>query len=311
MAMAIQRGELVAVPSETVYGLAADALNARACGKIFKAKGRPTTDPLIVHLAHVRELEAVAEINTDALKLAAAFWPGPLTLILKKKNVVPSIVTAGADSIAIRVPSHPIFRALIRSAKRPLAAPSANPFSYISPTTAQHVLNGLGGKIPHIIDGGACKVGIESTIIDVRDPRIPKILRLGVIEPREIEAALGKKILLKTNALSGKDHAVAPGTFVKHYSPKKTLKLFYKISPKIAATISPNEAVLRFSGVTRNNIFSLCGHKPDMKKAARRLFSILRKLDEGGWKRINAELAPGQSSLANAINDRLTRAASK
>jgi L-threonylcarbamoyladenylate synthase len=175
LARQLQAGELVAVPTETVYGLAANALDARACAKIFKAKGRPTADPLIVHVYALSQLKDLCEVNDAALTLAKAFWPGPLTLVLPKKPVVPDIVTAGRDSVAVRMPRHPVFRRLLKAAGLPLAAPSANPFGYVSPTTAQHVLDGLGGKIRYILDAGPAALGLESTIVDLRG--CPTLLR--------------------------------------------------------------------------------------------------------------------------------------
>ncbi|MDR1282750.1 MAG: threonylcarbamoyl-AMP synthase, partial [Opitutaceae bacterium] len=190
LARVLARGGLVAVPSETVYGLAADALDSQACEAIFKAKGRPRNDPLIVHIASLRQLHQVAEPSGAALALARAFWPGPLTLVLPKRPAVPDIVTAGLSSVAVRMPAHPVFRKIIRLSGRPLAAPSANPFGYISPTTAQHVKQGLDGRIPHIIDGGACEVGVESTIIDLRNPDRPLLLRAGGLPSERISHVL-------------------------------------------------------------------------------------------------------------------------
>jgi L-threonylcarbamoyladenylate synthase len=177
LARCLRDGDIVGVPTETVYGLAADALNPRACQKIFTAKGRPTTDPLIVHIAALDELDAIAVTNTAALRLAQKFWPGPLTLILPKKSVVPAIVSAGLPSVAVRMPAHALFRRLIRLSGRPLAAPSANPFGYISPTTAEHVRASLGSKINSILDGGPAHIGLESTILDLRDPARPRPAR--------------------------------------------------------------------------------------------------------------------------------------
>ena len=190
----LRAGELVAVPTETVYGLAANALDARACRRIFTAKGRPADDPLIVHIHALAQLSEVAEVNAAALKLAKKFWPGPLTLVLPKKSVVPSVVSAGLSSVAVRMPSHPLFRRLLKLAGVPLAAPSANLFGYVSPTSAEHVRAGLGKRIRSILDGGPCKVGLESTIVDLRDPRHPRLLRPGAITRGELESALGTRV---------------------------------------------------------------------------------------------------------------------
>mgnify|MGYP003348533482 FL=1 len=190
LAAALRRGEIVGVPTETVYGLAANALDAVACRKIFRAKGRPTTDPLIVHLPSAHDLAGVAVPNAAAYRLAAAFWPGPLTIVLPKRAVVPDIVSAGLPSVAVRVPAHPLFRRLLRLAEVPLAAPSANPFGYVSPTAAEHVRAGLGQKVRVILDGGPCAVGLESTIVDLRDPAKPRLLRPGAVTRAQLERVL-------------------------------------------------------------------------------------------------------------------------
>ena len=191
LARRLRAGDIVGVPTETVYGLAADALNPTACRKIFEAKGRPVSDPLIVHLHSLHDLAKVAVANSAALKLAETFWPGPLTLVLPKLEVVPSIVSAGLPSVAVRVPAHPLFRRLLKLVGRPLAAPSANPFGYISPTTAEHVRSGLGTKIRYILDGGASGIGLESTIVDLRNPAKPRLLRPGAITREQLTETLG------------------------------------------------------------------------------------------------------------------------
>jgi L-threonylcarbamoyladenylate synthase len=181
LARVLREGGLVAIPTETVYGLAAHALDARACRAIFRAKGRPANDPLIVHVLDLAHAEQLAEFNDAARRLTRAFWPGPLTLVLPKRACVPAIVTSGGATVALRAPSHPLARRLLKLAGVPLAAPSANPFSYISPTTAAHVRDGLGARIPHILDGGECDVGVESTVVDLTQPSRPRILRPGAI----------------------------------------------------------------------------------------------------------------------------------
>lgn len=194
LARHLRAGEIVAVPTETVYGLAGNALDPAACAKIFRAKGRPSDDPLIVHLHSVADLPTVCAPNAAALKLAAAFWPGPLTLVLPKTPAVPDIVTAGRESVAVRMPRHPLFRRLLKLAGVPLAAPSANPFGYISPTTAEHVRANLGAKISYILDGGPAAIGVESTIVDLRDPARPKILRPGAITAKDLARVLGRPV---------------------------------------------------------------------------------------------------------------------
>jgi L-threonylcarbamoyladenylate synthase len=310
LARRLRAGELVAVPTETVYGLAANALNARACEKIFRAKGRPTHDPLIVHIHALAQLDALAKTNDAARLLAKKFWPGPLTLVLPKKSSVPAIVTAGLPSVAIRMPRHPLMRRLLRRCGLPLAAPSANPFGYVSPTTAGHVRTGLGQKIRFILDGGPTSIGLESTIVDVRDPQRPRLLRPGAISREQIEAVLGKKLSSAGKRLRPKAPRPAPGLLARHYSPRTPLILHKKISPRLAAKSNAAEAWLFFAQpreLTGPNIFCLDA-RGDARRAARQLFGLLRTLDGCKFKKIHAELAPGHG-LAEAINDRLRRAA--
>jgi L-threonylcarbamoyladenylate synthase len=312
LARLLRAGEVVGVPTETVYGLAANAFDARACRKIFRAKGRPLNDPLIVHLASARDLATVAEPNAAARRLAAAFWPGPLTVVLPKQAAVPGEVTAGLPSVAVRVPAHPLFRRLIRLTGRPLAAPSANPFGYVSPTTAEHVRQGLGQKIGHILDGGASRVGLESTIVDLRDPNRPRLLRPGGVARRELEKVLRQRlagpVLRPARARSAQ---VAPGQLARHYSPRTPTVVRARLRAADAAQSSPREAWLflrRPAQLRGPHIFWL-GERGDLRAAARRLFAVLRQIDAGGFRKIHAELAPG-GGLAEAINDRLRRAAS-
>jgi len=194
LARRLRTGDLVAVPSETVYGLAADALSAKACRKIFKAKGRPSSDPLIVHVGSIAQAASIAEIGPAARRVMRKFWPGPLTLVLPKKPAIPDIVTSGRPSVAVRMPAHPMFLKLLAEAGIPLAAPSANPFGYVSPTTAEHVQDGLGKKIKYILDGGPSEVGVESTILDLRDPRKPCLLRPGRVTRAALRRVLSKPI---------------------------------------------------------------------------------------------------------------------
>jgi L-threonylcarbamoyladenylate synthase len=306
----LRAGELVAVPTETVYGLAADAFNARACRKIFAAKGRPANDPLIVHLASPRELSLVAVPNAAALLLAKRFWPGPLTLVLPKTPAVPSVVSAGLPSVAVRVPSHPLFRRLLRLTGRPLAAPSANPFGYLSPTTAEHVLHGLGRKIGHILDGGPSRVGLESTIVDLRDPRRPRLLRPGAIAIGELEQVLGVSVASPRRNAAKNVAQLAPGQLARHYSPHTPVALHARLADRVGRKGASGEAwvfLVRPKRAKGRNIFWLSA-TGDLRQAARRLFSTLRKIDQAGFKKIHVELATG-GGLAEAINDRLRRAA--
>jgi L-threonylcarbamoyladenylate synthase len=326
LARVLREGGIVAVPTETVYGLAGDALNAAACRKIFKAKGRPANDPLIVHIWDMAQLDELAVRNDAVEKVARAFWPGPLTVVLPKRAVVPDLVTSGRASVAVRMPKHRLFLELLKRCGRPLAAPSANPFGYISPTSAAHVRDSLGSKIGHILDGGDADIGLESTILDLRDPKKPTVLRPGAISAKEISRVLGRRVgaaqkTKKTTARGERTRgkgmasgALAPGMLSKHYSPRTTITLHRRLSAAIVKTLPADEvAVFLFKrpGMSEAvNVFWLseCG---DVRRAARRLFGMLRALDGGQWKRIHAELAPGADGFALAINDRLIRAAAK
>jgi L-threonylcarbamoyladenylate synthase len=309
-ARALRAGELVAVPTETVYGLAANALDARACRKIFAAKGRPANDPLIVHIHTLAQLGEVAEVNADALRLAKKFWPGPLTLVLPKKSVVPDVVSAGLPSVAVRMPSHPLFRRLLKLAGVPLAAPSANPFGYVSPTSAEHVRAGLGRKIRYILDGGPCAIGLESTIVDLRDPKHPRLLRPGAITRAELTRALGVRVRTapaKTKATSAGQ--LAPGLLARHYSPRTPVMLHTRLSAAAAAHSPASEAwvfLAKPAKLIGKNIFWLDEHGR-LDGVARRLFATLRRVDTLGFARIHVERAGG-AGLADAINDRLRRA---
>ena len=311
LARRLRAGELVAVPTETVYGLAANALDSRACRRIFTAKGRPANDPLIVHIHSLAQLSEIAEVNAAALKLAKKFWPGPLTLVLPKRSVIPFVVSAGLPSVAVRMPSHPLFRRLLKLAGLPLAAPSANPFGYVSPTSAEHVRAGLGTKIRYILDGGPCIIGLESTIVDLREPKHPRLLRPGAITRTELSHTLGTRV--RTTPAKPKTGAqLAPGLLARHYSPRTPVTLHAGLSHALATRSPPNEAwifLARPAKLSGKNIFSLDPHG-HLHGVARRLFATLRRVDALGFTRIHIELARGQG-LADAINDRLRRAAAQ
>lgn len=314
LARALQRGELVAVPTETVYGLAANALDALACRRIFRAKGRPASDPLIVHIHVPGDLARIAVPNDAARKLARKFWPGPLTLVLPKKSVVPGVVSAGRPSVAVRMPRHPLLRRLLKLSGLPLAAPSANPFGYVSPTTAAHVQAGLGRKIPHILDGGPSAIGLESTIVDLRDPRKPRLLRPGAITRAQLERTLGCRVPpAKAARHPSRGAQLAPGLLQRHYSPRTPLVLHERIDPRDVPVDKNRREAWLFVAKPRQlagaNIHWLDA-RGNLRGAARRLFGELRALDARGFKRIHVELAPG-TGLAEAINDRLRRAAAR
>ncbi|HEY0864335.1 MAG TPA: L-threonylcarbamoyladenylate synthase [Lacunisphaera sp.] len=308
LAGALQQGELVAIPTETVYGLAAHALDAKACRAIFTAKRRPANDPLIVHVLDLSHAEELADFNPAARRLARRFWPGPLTLVLPKKACVPGIVTSGGPTVAVRAPAHPLARRLLRLAKIPLAAPSANLFGYISPTTAAHVREGLGSRIPHILDGGASTVGVESTVLDMTNPRKPRVLRPGAVTA----AQLGKFLRVKVHgakARGARARQLAPGMLERHYSPRTPLRL----GPP-AAKPPADTAVIwlrRPRGPVPGNVFWL-SERGSLAEVARNLYAVLRRADAARFRQIRVEPLPADvSGLAAALNDRLKRAAAK
>ncbi|WP_221029414.1 L-threonylcarbamoyladenylate synthase [Actomonas aquatica] len=309
LAKHLHEGGLVAVPAETVYGLAAHGLDADACGRIFAAKQRPADDPLILHVATTPQARSLTRWNDAAEILAERFWPGPLTLVLPKDHAVPDIATSGLPSVAVRSPQHPVFRSLLETSGLPLAAPSANPFGYISPTTAAHVLQGLDGRIPYILDGGPCPIGIESTILDLRDPAAPKLLRPGAITAEDIAEVLGTPPLIGYQ--SPADRRLAPGLQHKHYSPRTPLVMV--ASPP--AALAKDEAYVHFTPLAAldypaNNCraLSLDGNG---EEAAQKLFATLRELDQAKLATIYIENPPPQLKWREAIFDRLSRAAVK
>lgn len=291
----LREGGLVAFPTETVYGLGADAGNGRAVAGIYAAKGRPSFNPLIVHLPGAEEVDRLAEVPERARDLMAAFWPGPLTLVLPLREGAPlsPLVTAGLPSVALRAPAHPLARALLEAAGRPLAAPSANPSGRVSPTTAGHVLAGLAGRIDAVLDGGACAVGLESTILAL-GPGGPRLLRAGGLPVETLEAALGERLALDTDPA----RIVAPGQMASHYAPRGRLRLN-------ARAAEPGEVMLGFGEVAGELTLSASG---DLQEAAASLFAALHRLDAMGAERIAVAPVP-ERGLGRAINDRLRRAA--
>lgn len=314
LAGVLRRGGLVAVPTETVYGLAANALDAAACRRIFRAKGRPGDDPLIVHIHDWAQLEMIAEPNDAAAALAKEFWPGPLTLVLPKRAVVPEVVSSGLPTVAVRMPRHPLFRQLLERTALPLAAPSANPFGYISPTTAAHVAAGLGERIGHILDGGPCAIGLESTIVDLRDPRHPRVLRPGAITREQLAQVLGRPVAVAHGTATQRQAQVAPGRLARHYSPRTPSVLHDALSARDVQRGGADEAWLFIAKPATaagagGNVHWLDA-RGDLRGAARRLFDVLRRLDRAGYAQLHFERAKG-GGLADAINDRLARAAGR
>ncbi|MBL0046054.1 MAG: threonylcarbamoyl-AMP synthase [Flavobacteriales bacterium] len=300
----LEHGFLVAIPTETVYGLAANAFDEAAVLKIFQAKNRPSFDPLIVHVRDREQVDEVASfVPPEAEVLMAKFWPGPLTLVLPKKSQVPDIVTSGLNTVGVRMPAHPLALELLRSLEFPLAAPSANPFGYVSPTTAQHVADQLGDKIPYILDGGPCTVGVESTIIGFEEGQFV-LYRAGGVPVESIEGVIGELGIAQRKMVP-----VAPGMIESHYAPRKLLivgdlvALLREHANKRCAVIAFNKTYDAWKCET----LSLAG---DLNEAARNLFAVMRAFDVSDAEVILAEVFPNEG-LGRAINDRLRRAAQK
>lgn len=302
----LDAGELVGIPTETVYGLAANGLDIDAVLKIYKAKNRPQFNPLILHVQYLSEAKKLVQYFPEkAIILAEHFWPGPLTLVLPKKEIVPDIVSAGHNTVAIRIPNHPLTLQLLRQLDYPLAAPSANPSGYISPTNAQHVLQQLGDKVKYVLDGGDCSVGVESTIVKIVGDEAT-ILRYGGLAIEDIEALIG--IVQHSN--ENNKNPEAPGMMLSHYAPKAKV---------IVGDIEKNMALHK--GKTLGVLsFYKSFHQPEVKlslqlsetknldEAARNIFAYLRQLDVASTEIILTEFVPDEG-LGKAINDRLRRAA--
>ena len=300
----LRAGGVVAFPTETVYGLGADATNDAAVARIFSIKNRPSFDPLIVHLAEPAALSTVVAACPDAARrLVARFWPGPLTVVLPKAERIPDIVTAGMPSVAVRVPAHDVARALIAAADRPIAAPSANPFGYVSPTTAAHVAAQLGDAVPTILDGGECRVGVESTIVSFLAD-VPVLLRPGAITLEMLEAELGPVRVGVDTPLP-----TAPGQLPRHYAPHTPLEIIDDVGA-IAPAARAGSALLtcapvaETAGLAHVEVLSPSG---DLEVAAAHLFAALRALDGGGFRRVYAVAIP-EVGIGRAIMDRLRRA---
>lgn len=298
----LEQGELVAIPTETVYGLAGNALKDDVVVKIFQVKDRPSFDPLIVHIPDLSSAEQFAtDIPEKARKLAHAFWPGPLTLLLKKNSIIPSLVTSGLDEVGLRCPSHPLTLALLSKLDFPLAAPSANPFGYVSPTTPEHVNEQLGDKIKYILDGGTCHIGLESTIVGFEGDT-PVIYRLGGLGIEEIEALIGKtKIHLHSTS-----NPRTPGQLKSHYAPGKKV-IVGNIRELARQYASTSFGVLSFQKKYNFPYELTLSAAGRMEEAAQHFFSSLRMLDKMPIEVILTEFVPDEG-LGRAINDRLRRA---
>jgi L-threonylcarbamoyladenylate synthase len=313
----IARGGLVAFPTETVYGLGADAFDARAVARIFEAKARPSFDPLIVHVASIADVDRVAAVpGFKARALMEALWPGPLTLVMPKRERVPGIVTSGLDTVAVRLPAHAVALSIIAYSGTAVAAPSANPFGYLSPTLAEHVARGLGDAVDIIVDGGPCAVGVESTVLDMTvDP--PRVLRPGGMPSEAIEAVIGS--INKGKAQEAASiRAASPGLLESHYAPRSPLYLVpageiasARPSGRAAALIiGPASSASLEATRGRFVLARYLSPSGDLVEAAAGLFAALHELDSGGFDQIWAEMA-GERGLGPAINDRLYKASKK
>jgi L-threonylcarbamoyladenylate synthase len=286
------KGKPVALPTETVYGLAANALNPDAVLNIYKIKNRPQFNPLIVHIKDIFDIEKYAiDIPEDVIILADKFSPGPLTFVLKKKSIIPDIVTAGLDTVALRIPAHKLFLEVLKKIDFPLAAPSANMFGKISPTTASEVQNEVKGKVKYILDGGKCNIGIESTVIDLSTDKI-SILRPGFITKEQIESVIGREVFYFEQDIQ--NNISSPGMLKSHYAPASPLYIYY------------DEPVLEFMKGKNYGFLDFSGYK-NVKEIAVNLFSDLRKLDTENYEFILAKKVK-DTGLGVAINDRLSRA---
>lgn len=294
------QGKLVSFPTETVYGLGADATNDAAVAEIFAAKQRPSFNPLIIHLSSVEEAEKYVEFDITSRKLAAAFWPGPFTLVLKRKpnTLLSPLVSAGLDTVAVRVPEHPVVRELLQNFKYPIAAPSANLSGKLSPTRPEHVARDLSDKVAMILEGPPCRNGIESTIAQVIGSEI-RLLRPGSISKREIEELTGLRVVHFEDG----QNPTAPGQLKSHYAPNSKLRLN-------ATTVFPDEALLAFGSQYPKDaqILRNLSPKGSLHEAAANLFTLLHELDDMQCKTIAVSPIPNRG-LGVAINDRLTRAA--
>ena len=298
---ALRGGALVAFPTETVYGLGADATNGRAVAAIFAAKGRPRFNPLIVHVPDTDAVARLGRLSESARQLAAAFWPGPLTLVMDKQQACPvaDLATAGLDTVALRVPAHPLAQALLRAAGRPVGAPSANRSGHVSPTTAAHVEADLGTSVAIILDGGPAPIGLESTVVDVTGAE-PVLLRLGGLARESIERVVGRPVAL---ARGEPGRPTSPGMLARHYAPAARLRLD-------AHEVLDGEALLAFGPVVPKHAGVSINLSPtgDLVEAAANLYFALRALDAAGATAVAVMPIP-HTGLGEAINDRLRRAA--
>lgn len=305
----LQKGEVVAIPTETVYGLAANALNEKAVLKIFEVKQRPHYNPLIIHIGNKNQLELYTQnIPNIAYKLIDAFWPGPLTLLLPKKSIISDLVTAGFHDVAVRMPNHKVALELLSNLDFPLAAPSANPFGYISPTTSQHVQNQIGEKIEYILEGGACQKGVESTIVGFENNRVV-LYRLGAITIEELENIAGKILLANKETNTPKTSGMLP----YHYAPLTPFILCENILLEIGKHLGKKIGVISFSKIEKNENISeivILSAENKLEEAAKNLYSALHLLDS---KKLDVIIAQKfeEKGLGKTLNDRLVKASKR
>ena len=298
----LRDGGLVAFPTETVYGLGADATNDRAVASIFEAKARPTFNPLIVHVTDRAAAAAIVPWSDLAERLATRFWPGPLTLILRRKSDcrISRLVSAGGETIALRVPLHPLANGLLEAAGLPIAAPSANPAGKISPTTAEHVKSGLGDRVDMILDGGACPVGVESTVLDITGDH-PRLLRPGGLPRAEIEAVIGQELVDTTATIDSQPSLRSPGQLESHYAPDRPVRLNAEDVDSDEALLAFGPAPLKGAKLTAN-----LSERGDLTEAAANLFAMMHALDAPTVSGIAVMPIP-KIGLGEAICDRLKR----
>ncbi|MDC7224093.1 MAG: L-threonylcarbamoyladenylate synthase [Spirochaetales bacterium] len=306
----IKKGGLVAFPTETVYGLGGNSLDPRSAARIFEAKERPSFDPLITHIADLDMLEKISPVkDKKVFRLIEQLWPGALTIIVPKRDIIPDLVTSGLDTMAVRMPDHPTARELIRLSTGAVAAPSANPFGYLSPTRAQHVEESLGSRIDLILDGGECRVGVESTVLDMTR-KVPTVLRPGGIEVDRLREILGDVEVLDRTSKTPK----APGQLPMHYSPRKPLHIVDSAADLLSRPLSLERAgFLSFKGegdLNRFGVSEILSHRGDFVEAASRLFAALHSLDRADVDLIYAERVPSEG-LGAAVMDRIYKASEK
>mgnify|MGYP001160028959 CR=1 FL=1 len=309
-AQRLESGQLVALPTETVYGLGANAWNSEAVARIFEAKQRPEFDPLIVHIAGSDQLGSVVQtIPALARSLAERFWPGPLTLVMPKDESIPDLVTSGLPGVGVRVPDHPVALKLLQATDCPIAAPSANLFGGVSPTTAEHVLLGLGGRIDAVLDGGPCQIGLESTVVSLMGDK-PLVLRLGGLSLEALEEAIGPIQVAESNSALSDAAQPAPGMLSRHYAPG-TLMIAMDTDDSVPLPIQPGTALLTWGPATKEYsdfaVVKNLSENGDLRECAANFFAALRCLDAADPDVIIARRFPDHG-LGRALNDRLRRA---